>query len=414
MPPPDSRTHVRRPDRSAPSRVAVRACARLVAIAIASLALAGPAAAALLPELGERAVVPGSTFSLPIVAGEPEASVFIERAPVGVELVADGPERWTLRWAVPSRPSGRTVIRLGAVDRSDRSRRESADLVLVREGSGAAPRPPPELRPAPPEAVPEAISGPGADVADGLEIPVIPPLALVAGDAWALTVSVRDAGRGTPASAMLELRGAPPGLTSAPSGDGWYTLRWRPSASVTGTWTVELVASALDDPTRRARRRLVLEVRPPTLEVPAAGRGAPDRSGEAAPVPPPGAGPGAGPVAATRAAPRLAELPHHVVNPGQDVAFRVETVEPGRARIDIDRLPRGARFDANEDGSRSFYWPTSDRDQGEHRFRVTAADVRDPSLVDTSDVLVIVGDPSRGRTVPAGDPVSGAPGAPGG
>ena len=77
--------------------------------------------------------------------------------------------------------------------------------------------------------------------------------------------------------------------------------------------------------------------------------------------------------------------------------------------MDVDRLPRGARFDANADGSRTFYWPTSDRDHGEHRFRFTATDPTDPSLRDSADVLVIVGDPSRGATVPAGDPLPGAP-----
>ena len=339
----------------------------------AALCAAGTAGAALLPELGERRVAPGARLELSVVAGEPEASVYVERSPLGAELVPDGPGRWTLAWDVPSRISERTVIRLGAVDRSDRARRESRELVLVRDDG------------------PARDDGAPVAAADPLLIPEIPPLALVAGRSWGLTVPVR--GSGDP-PAILELRGAPAGLSASPAGGGRYALRWRPGPSVTGTWTVEIVAVDPADPQRRARRRLELRVRPAVVEVPAAIREpglAPD--------------PGLGPVAA----PELAELTNHVVNAGQDVAFTVDTLGADVATVRIDRLPRGARFDENPDGSRTFYWPTSDRDQGEHRFRFRAEHPTDPSLADSADVLIVVGDPSRARTVPAGGPLPGAP-----
>ena len=375
----------------APRRERARALAALVAASWASGA-AGTAGAALLPELGERSVAPGTRLELPVVAGEPDASVYVERSPLGAELVADGPGRWTLVWDVPSRISERTVIRLGAVDRSDRARRESRELVLVRDlardggASSVAPDTGPVTAPGP-----WALAEAPVAAAAPLLIPEIPPLTLVAGRSWGLTVPVR--GSGDP-PAILELRGAPAGLSASPAGGGRYTLRWRPGPSVTGTWTVEIVAVDPVDPTRRTRRRLELRVRPAVVEVPAAIREpglAPD--------------PGLGPVAA----PELAELTNHVVNAGQDVAFTVDTLGADLATVRIDRLPRGARFDANPDGSRTFYWPTSDRDQGEHRFRFRAEHPTDPSLADSADVLIVVGDPSRARTVPAGDPLPGAP-----
>ena len=362
--------------------------ARALATIAAALCAAGTAGAALLPELGERSVAPSTRLELPVVAGEPDASVYVERSPLGAELVADGPGRWTLVWDVPSRISERTVIRLGAVDRSDRARRESRELVLVREGgaSSVAPDTDPVTAPGP-----WALAEAPVAAAAPLLIPEIPPLTLVAGRSWGLTVPVR--GSGDP-PAILELRGAPAGLSASPAGGGRYTLRWRPGPSVTGTWTVEIVALDPADPQRRARRRLELRVRPAVVEVPAATREpglAPD--------------PGLGPVAA----PELAELTNHVVNAGQDVAFTVDTLGADVATVRIDRLPRGARFDENPDGSRTFYWPTSDRDQGEHRFRFRAEHPTDSSLADSADVLIVVGDPSRARTVPAGDPLPGAP-----
>ena len=377
MPPPAVRTS---PDRL---RARPRGPARARARALAPLALlgAGAANAALLPDFAERRVRPGETLELAVAAGEPDASVFIERAPVGVELEPDGPDRWTLRWDTPSRLGRRTVVRLGAVDPRDRSRRESRELVIVRDDRAA----PADARGGPVGARDDEARG-----ANALEIPPIPVRRLVAGRAWRLSVPVRDAATGALASATLELLGAPRGMTATPAEPGWHELAWTPAPSAAGTRTVELVASAADDPTRRARRRLRLEVRSAVVEVPAATR---------VPEPP----------AAARAAPELAPLPHHVVNAGQDVAFRVETLGEGAARLNIDRLPRGARFDANADGSGTFYWPTGDRDQGEHRFRFTATDPSDPSLSDSADVLVIVGDPSRARTVPAGDPAAGAP-----
>ena len=371
------------------ARAGVRARAgalATVAVAVALCAM-GTAGAALLPELGERRVAPGARLELPVVAGEPDASVYVERSPLGAELVADGPGRWTLLWEVPSRISERTVIRLGAVDRSDRARRESRELVLVRDDGTSAPV--------------DAPVGAAAAATDPLLIPEIPPLTLVAGRSWGLTVPVRGAADPSP---ILELRGAPAGLSASPAGGGRYALRWRPGPSVTGTWTVELVAVDPADPERRARRRLELRVRPAVVEVPAATR-EPGLAPAPGADPGPGPDPGLGPVAA----PELAELTNYVVNAGQDVAFTVDTLGADLATVQIDRLPRGARFDANPDGSRTFYWPTSDRDQGEHRFRFRAENPADPSLADSADVLIVVGDPSRARTVPAGDPLPGAP-----
>jgi len=73
----------------------------------------------------------------------------------------------------------------------------------------------------------------------------------------------------------------------------------------------------------------------------------------------------------------------------------------------IDRLPLNASFDANPDGSHTFFWPTGNADQGEHRFRVTAYDPWDDENGTSADLLVVVGDPTRSKTEP-GDVIAPA------
>ena len=100
--------------------------------------------------------------------------------------------------------------------------------------------------------------------------------------------------------------------------------------------------------------------------------------------------------------PKIPPLANQVVSAGRIVSFRVSpSSEDGSVPVLlVDRIPRDASFDSNEDGSRTFFWQTGERDQGEHVFRFTAVNPREPNLRSYRDVLIIVGDPTRNKTEP--------------
>ena len=68
--------------------------------------------------------------------------------------------------------------------------------------------------------------------------------------------------------------------------------------------------------------------------------------------------------------------------------------------LQVDRLPRNASFEANEEGGRTFRWETGENDQGEHLFRFTAFNPRAPQERSVQEVLMVVGDPTKKVTLP--------------
>ncbi len=98
----------------------------------------------------------------------------------------------------------------------------------------------------------------------------------------------------------------------------------------------------------------------------------------------------------------LAPLAGRIVSAGRNVSMRFNaTSSDGEvAVLSMDRLPRNATLEKNSFGVYSFFWQTSDRDQGEHVFRVTATHPTQPSISSSREITVVVGDPTRGRTVP--------------
>lgn len=92
-----------------------------------------------------------------------------------------------------------------------------------------------------------------------------------------------------------------------------------------------------------------------------------------------------------------------IVGVGQLVSFRVVPRMPDNAAaiLHVDRLPDSASFDDNLDGTRTFYWPTSQDEQGEHIFRFTAIHPVDVSQRVSTEVMVVIGDPSAQGSEPA-------------
>jgi len=91
--------------------------------------------------------------------------------------------------------------------------------------------------------------------------------------------------------------------------------------------------------------------------------------------------------------PVIQPLADIVTRPGSAVIFRVTPVDPDGtfATLLVDPLPASASFEDNGDGSRTFFWQTSESDRGEHRITFTALDGLDSSLSHTESLLITVG-----------------------
>lgn len=98
----------------------------------------------------------------------------------------------------------------------------------------------------------------------------------------------------------------------------------------------------------------------------------------------------------------LYPIANQIISSGRAVSIRLNaTSSDGEdPLISLDRVPRNATFDKNVLGSYTFFWQTGDRDQGEHVFRVTAKHPSVSGVVATDYLTVVVGDPTRGITLP--------------
>jgi len=143
-------------------------------------------------------------------------------------------------------------------------------------------------------------------------------------------------------------------------------LRWKPTADQVGEHQMVLVLVAEDasDLSLRTEREVIFEVEPaPPVEL----------------------------------APMLLFEPMsaQIVSAGRKVNIRVDPIVSDEkiALLHVDRLPNGGSFDENKDGTRTFHWPTTQADQGEHTFRFTAIHPDNADLVANVNVLIVVGSP---------------------
>lgn len=98
----------------------------------------------------------------------------------------------------------------------------------------------------------------------------------------------------------------------------------------------------------------------------------------------------------------ILDVANQIVSTGRTVVLTIEATSSDGAQpvIDVDRLPKNASFEENGRGSYTLFWPTGDPDQGEHLFRFTARHANDAMVRDVRDVMIVVGDPARGKTIP--------------
>ena len=172
----------------------------------------------------------------------------------------------------------------------------------------------------------------------------------------------------------IQAKGLPSGAIMSSAPDGNYDIDWTPVKGQHGRRQITIRAAIADRPSVFIEQALMMTVEPePVVEE-----------------------------AVSWNLPQLDPLANQIISAGRVVSFRVKpTIKDGtRAFMQVDRLPRNASFDENQDGSRTFYWQTSNKDQGEHLFRFTAIHPKDANLRAWREILIVVGDPSRSTTAP--------------
>lgn len=187
----------------------------------------------------------------------------------------------------------------------------------------------------------------------------------------------------------------PQGAVLAQDPGRGYAIHWTPSQDQLGRHVVRLRAYYLSNPTIEMDSELYFEVVPPPQHDSQQPQDITERPAAANPYTDD----------LDPDFPTLTSIPNQVVSAGRVVVLRMAATtrsgdEPENIAIEIDRLPTSASLDRSVDGSHTFYWRTTDDDQGEHVFRFTAYNRQEPHLRSSQDVLVIVGDPSRSNSSP--------------
>ncbi len=204
----------------------------------------------------------------------------------------------------------------------------------------------------------------------------------------------------------ISLGVAPPGVSLELMDDGQLQLEWLAGTDMPAESTIELLVRDVDSDVYldsvfvKVRRAGTVPEEPirPEDEEPASGA----EPGQD-PLPASTAGDDQqGQVDGSLDAPVLETMPNQVVSVGRTVILEVFATLPGEFDpvLLIDRLPRNASFEANDEGGRTFRWETSDVDQGEHLFRFTAFNPRAPQQRSVQEVWMVVGDPTRNVTLP--------------
>ena len=196
-------------------------------------------------------------------------------------------------------------------------------------------------------------------------------------------------------------------LTSAPDNarlkvtdEGSLILHWQTGPDLPDETLVTILARNVD--TQAQLGSTVLSVQNQALSR------MPPPAAAPAPAPAPALASATAPVSDLQPAPTerptiyLAPLSGQIVSAGRTVSFSLvaQSSDDESPLFSFDRLPRNASLEENSQGVHTFFWQTSDRDQGEHVFRVTAYHPTDPSIWSSRQMTIVVGDPSRGRTLP--------------
>lgn len=329
------------------------------ALAVTTLLAPAFVNAAILSPMEPQSLEPGDLLSYPVsfnrVPGT-RLQLRVESGPEGARLTVNPSGQLLIVWQSPAELAAEINIDLVARNVDTGEILESRVLLVRAAGPSV------EVEPAPPPA-PTPTPAPA-----GVPLGPFDEQVFSTGDLWEWVFNV------DPVAIQLSAGGLPPGAMFMNNLEKGYVLSWTPKFEQQGRYEINLQAIDRYDRNRVTNTSILLQVKPPVV---------PDTF-----VDPD--------------IPSILPLANQVVSAGRIVSFRVNsTAEDGTVPVLlVDRIPRDASFDGNDDGSRTFFWQTGDRDQGEHVFRFTAVNPREPNLRSFRDVLIIVGDPTRNKTAP--------------
>lgn len=320
---------------------------RFSALAIVTLLAPAFAGADILPPLRPQSIKPGDFLSYP-VSYNPVAGVRlhlrVENGPDGARMTVDPTGQARIIWQSPADFSAEANIGL-VVRNSDTGEKLESRVLLIRAAEPIV------------ESKTTSVSLGPFETQD-----------FIAGEQWEWVFNV------DPAKIQLSAGGLPPGAMFINDPNKGYLFRWTPTLEQHGLYEVNLEAVNRYDRDTVTNSSIKLQVNLPVVP------GSSDNPH----------------------IPKILPLANQVVSAGRIISFKVSSVaEDGTVPVLlVDRIPRDASFDGNENGSRTFFWQTGDRDQGEHVFRFTAVNPREPELRSYKDVLIVVGDPTRNKTAP--------------
>lgn len=303
--------------------------------------------AEVLGSLGAKNLLAGEALNYPLDIQSPadtRIEVRLGDAPTGAKLVVDDDGVIFLRWQSDAALTGETVIEVIVNDVDRKLQLESQHLLIKAVESGVS------LESQP------------------IRLGPFERQILIAGEPWQWAIPVE------PASVRLMVGGLPQGAFLTTQENPAHIVRWTPDWSQAGVHELRLLAVDVNNIKNVAEAGLVLVVDTPE------GLADPDDPDK----------------------PEIVELPVQVISAGRILSLRVDSfiADGTKPVMQIDRLPSNASFEANDDGSYTFFWQTSDRSQGEHLFRLTAINPNETSLKAYREVLIVVGDPSLNQTLP--------------
>jgi len=301
----------------------------------------------ILSSMEPQTLEPGDLLTFPIDFNPVEGKrieLRLENSPTNARLIVDRQGRLQIIWQSP--PSLETEVNMNIVAKdADTGEILDARVLLVRAQASVA-----------------------TDISNTLPFGPFADQTLTSGEEWEWIFSLN------PSKIRLSAGGLPPGAMFMHDLQKGYVFRWTPTLEQQGKYEISFQAVNRAERSNSAQAGMVI-----TVQAPAKADTFQDPD-----------------------TPKIPPLANQVVSAGRMISFKVSpSTDDGSVPVLlVDRVPRTASFDANKDGSRTFFWQTGERDQGEHVFRFTAVNPREPSLRSYRDVLIIVGDPTRNQTAP--------------
>lgn len=385
------------------SRLALilKALLLLVAFAVNGSALANSR-----PELQPiptQTVFAGQAFVYRLTASDADGTIpgiRMINAPSDATIEDNGDGSRTFRWRPPLNIPVETVVLFQAFDANDSNLISTQRMVLRRSEVGAVNDSSANTGNESVSESSNATATVNSTVNRPPELPSIGVQNLTVNQDYQLFIKPIDAD-GTVAG--LSAISLPLGAVLEDAHDGSRVFRWRPSAGQEGEHRTTFLATDAEDNALTSERVIVFAVSPD-------GTAIVSTPNTALPSNESNAGSSSGNPATDRSdstqnannEPYFEPISAPVVSAGQDISFRVVPRMPDQSAsiLHVDRLPRNASFADNFDGTRTFFWRTTEADQGEHVFRFTAIHHENVNQRVSTEVLIIIGNPGAASSLP--------------